>query len=902
MKNLPKNALFLIDGSSLLYRSFYGLKPLKTSDGTPTQATYGFFKAIKRLLDVCNPTQIAVVWDHGTSGRTELFADYKATRQATPSELAIQRTDIKKILSDIKMPQLEVVGYEADDIIATVVKNNPDMEIVIVSPDKDLRQLITDRVLTFDPMFNTTYNHDAFVKAYGFEPAHLQVYHALVGDTSDNIPGVAGIGDKTATDLTQKFGSLEQMYSRLDEIEKKRTKMLLEAGKENAFLSYQLFQLIQVPMPESHENTFEYHIENWSYAYPEFKRLEFTSLTPASAHKQAEQVVSKNIESIPHEVVVKKSQLDALVDAIKQQKLCAFDTETTGLDPSHCTMVGFSCAFSDSMSYYIPLPIGAHIETELTNEQISSALNEIFSLKSVRFVMHNAKYDLRILLNFGVIIVAPIEDTLIMANILRKEDEKIGLKAMSHRVLNEAMVECKGLLKEYKSFDKVPLAIAAAYSAHDSLQTFKLYQYLNPLLAAEAKLEKLYRNLDMPLMWVLCDMEQAGILLDASKLKELEKVIDRQLQYIELKIKGAVEAAKGPREAEVFNCNSPKQVAELLFDVIGLKSPQKGKNERSTDHAVLLQLAEIHPVPGLLLEYREFAKLKSTYLVPLPETISPFTGRIHTTYYQTTVATGRLASSDPNLQNIPTMGEYGHKVREAFVATEGYDFLSVDYSQMELRVLAHFTNDANLIDAFAHGRDIHTETARQIFSVSGDALTENERRIGKRINFSIIYGLTPFGLSRELKISPSEAKVYIDRYFQQYPAVSPWQKSVEEFAIANGYVQTFLGRRRYLGGLREKNRIMFEAARRAAVNTVIQGTTAEIIGLAMIKIENALKEHNLKSRLLLQIHDELLLEVKIEEKEMVCKLVTSMMQSVVNWAIPLNVSTAWGKNWGDVSK
>jgi len=936
VEKIKKDSIFLIDGSSFLYRAYYAMRPLHTAKGEPTQAVYGFCRAIKKLIDDFDPKKMVLVWDSkGKTFRNDIFEAYKATRQAPPSDLIDQKQRIIEFAEIIGLPQVAETGYEADDLIASIAVENKKNPVVVVTPDKDLHQLINDHVVVFDPFKRIVLDEEAFTEAHNFEPQNLLLYHALVGDASDNIPGVKGVGKKTAQELTEKFKTLDNLYKNLDKVEKDRVRRLLEEGKDSAKLSLELFTLQPHKLGLSQEEL-EYNKDKWADAYDFFNELELTTLLrgisirgiPKKEEKLVEVVKQLSITDVGEEkpptkkIVAKEpkkkeevakfeavlirdeASLKDLITSLKKTKFFAFDTETTGVKPLQDGLVGISFAFDKKKAFYIPF---AHTtgEEQLDREYVLEQLKPIFESKKFKKALQNTKFDQLALWHYGVDTLGIEFDTLLAADLLRKGPHKIGLKSLSMLYLDERMLSfAEVMTRKYKTFDEVPIELATRYSGHDSLQTYKLKLIFEKLLDKEPKLKKIFKDIEMPLSQVLFRMERVGIKLDVKVVEKLEKEVSKELQKIEGKILASIE--KDYPKDKAINLNSPKQVEKLLFDVLKLTAGKKSsEGRRSTDQSVLEELSKVHPIPGLILKYRELFKLKSTYLDPLPKQVNPETGRIHTTFGQTGVATGRLASYRPNLQNIPVASDFGIKIRSAFVSDRGKRFLSADYSQIDLRVLAHVTKDKNLMKAFKEGKDIHKQTAAQIFGVKENKVTSAQRKVGKRINFSIIYGLTPFGLSKDLDIKPSEAKLYIEKYFEQYPGVAKWMEKVVEKAKEDGYVETVFGRRRYVPELHEKNRIVYEAARRVAVNTPIQGTSAEIIKMAMIEIDKKLDGkifHKLHAKMILQIHDELIFELSRDEEEKVEKMVKKCMEKIVKWDVPLIVDTRTGKNWEKISK
>ncbi len=939
MHRIKKDALFLIDGSYILYRSYYGLRPLQTSSGIGVQAVYGFCRTIKRLIDIFDPQHFAIVWDSkGKTFRSEIYEPYKATRQAPPSDLFVQKEYITEFAKNIELKQISKTGYEADDLIGSIAKDYRGEQVVIVGPDKDLYQLLSDKIIIYDPFKEEIIDAKSFEKAKGLSPEKVPFFYALLGDTSDNIPGVFGIGKKTALDLVNQFESLEDLYANLDKIKKERTRNLLSENKDNAFLSLKLFLLKYYDLA-LHKKDFEFDKNNLIKAAEIFEKLEFKSLLndlkKIFGHKAVENYIGiqEKVEDKKHAVqlslfdsfkknddivlevdkrkktewdchiVLTEESLDKLIENLKNSDEIAIDTETTGIRPLRDELVGISFAFNKNEAYYIPL---SHEDSSVKQLDLKSTLEKlkpIFLSNKIEKIFHNAKFDLLVLKQYGADFKNITFDTLIAASLLKKEDDKINLKVLSVKYLNEPMSTFEQILKnKYKTFKQVPIKEASEYAAYDALQTFKLKPILEKELKNNSKLYKIFIDLEMPLSFVLFDMELCGIKLDPEKLKEIGKEIMHDLKIVERKIFAFIEENYNKKYHDI-NLNSPQQVQELLFDVLKLPIVKKThKGTRGTDQEVLEELSKIHPIPGLILNYRELSKLLSTYVQTLIDEINPNTGKVHTSYSQTMVATGRLSSSNPNLQNIPVSSDHGIKIRSAFLADRGMSFLSADYSQIELRVLAHMTKDEHLIEAFDQDQDIHAKTASQIFNVSIDKVTHEQRQIGKKINFSIIYGLTPYGLSKDLDIKQSQAKEYIDKYFDAYKGVASWIESTIKKAKEDGFTQTLMGRRRYVSGLHEQNKNLYQAAARIAVNSPVQGTSAELIKKAMINIHKKLEEKYQSAKIILQIHDELVLQVPNEQVEFVEKIIKKEMETVENWIIPLKVATKIGKNWESVTK
>ncbi|KKP23802.1 MAG: polymerase I protein [candidate division TM6 bacterium GW2011_GWF2_28_16] len=934
MHRLKKDALFLIDGSYILYRSYYGLRPLRTSSGIGVQAVYGFCRTIKNLIERFDPQNFAVVWDSkGKTFRSEIYEQYKATRQAPPSDLFIQKEYITKFLDSINLKQIAKTGYEADDLIGAIAKDYTGEQLVIVGPDKDLYQLLSEKVIIYDPFQEKIIDQESFEQEKGLAPVKVPFYYALLGDTSDNIPGVFGIGKKTALDLVNQFNSLEDLYNNLDQVKKERTRELLTQNKDNAFLSLKLFLLEYYDL-NLHKKDFEFNKNNYIEAAKIFEELEFKSLLNdlkktfgeketlkriSGEHKVSQTRKSGEVQMSlfgPQKInteekqeknwvchtVLTKEELNNLIKNLKNAHEIAIDTETTGIRPLKDELVGISFAYNTKEAFYIPLTHQDETVKQLDLKDTLEKLKDIFLDNKIKKIFHNAKFDLLVFRQYNIEIKNVTFDTIIAANLLRHEDDKINLKVLSAKYLQEPMNTFKQVLNKYETFRQVPVNAASEYGAYDALQTFKLKIVLEQELKKYEKLQNIFDNLEMPLLFVLLDMEYEGIKLDPEKLKETGLEIQKDLKIVNDKIFAFIESEYGQQYRDI-NLNSPQQVQELLFDVLKLPVVKKTHTgTRGTDQDVLQELSDIHPVPGLILKYRELAKLLSTYVQPLIDEINPKTEKVHTSYSQTMVATGRLSSSNPNLQNIPVSSKHGLQIRASFVADSGCTFLAADYSQIELRVLAHITKDKNLIDAFEHNLDIHAKTSSQIFNVDIKDVTHEQRQIGKRINFSIMYGLTPYGLSKDLGIKPAQAKEYIDKFFEVYSGVATWIEQTLEQAKRDGYTQTLMGRRRYVLGLQEKNKNLYQAAARIAINSPVQGTSAELIKIAMLNIDKKLKDMGSKSKIILQIHDELVLQVPNNEIENIEKLVKKEMENAQNWDISLKISTKTGKNWEEITK
>ncbi len=907
MKFDPKKTIFLIDGSSYLYRAYYGMRPLHTIHGEPVQAIYSFCRMIQKLIKQFQPHYMSLVWDSkGKTVRHEIFPEYKATREAPPSDLFTQKEHIIEFANLIGLHQIAQPGIEADDLMYSLAKDyeKQGFTVVLVTSDKDMGQCISENVVLFDSFKDKFYDIPAFEERFGFSVNKLPFYFGLLGDTSDNIPGVKGIGEKGATELAQQFDSLEDAYANLEKIEKNRIRNALIENKDNAFLSRDLFLLHHYDTGVTLQDL-SFNAAHWAKARPLFEKLEFASLVKEIAGvtgmtEKKEEWLSKS-KGYQFITVNTQEKLDALVQEISTKKLVAIDTELTGLNPLYNHMVGISACTQKGTAYYIPFGHTTH-EPQLSRDTVLSAFKIIMEDATIHKIMHHAKFDEHAFMHYGIKPRGLVFDTLVAAHLVTEDWQRIGLKHLSEYFLNEPMINFQDAVTNngYQTFAQVPLELATEYAASDAHQTMQLYPILKAALEKQF-MQKLYDNIEFPLVEILRDMEYHGIILDTEILKMLNTKIIDELAIIKEKINALVGSQFGD-----INLNSPKQLAILLFEHLKLP-PQKQTGKKtgySTDQEVLEALAHMHPVPALILRHRELFKLKSTYIEALPTYINPETGKIHTTFRQTLVATGRLSSQEPNLQNVPTHSyEYkGKDVRSAFKPKTGHVFIAADYSQIELRVLAYLSQDKNLLDAFSRNEDIHKRTAANLFDTEFEKVTHEQRQIGKRINFSILYGLTPFGLSQDLKIPFKDAKIYIDKYFAQYPGVSAWMDKIIEETKTKGYVTTYFGRRRYIPGIHETNRSLYEQACRIAINTVAQGTAAELMKMGMINLDRAIKEQQLGAHMILQIHDELLISVPQEHAEKAIKIIRETLENVVSWTVPLLVTTNVGNDWKEVTK
>jgi DNA polymerase-1 len=907
-----RKKLFLIDGSSYLYRAYYAMKPLHTISGEPVQAVYGFVRMIKKLIDTYDPAYMALVWDSpGATVRHEIFPEYKATRQAPPHDIFTQKARIQEFADLIGLRQFATVGVEADDIMYSIATDahKDNFDVILVTSDKDMGQMLDEHTIIVDTFKDIVMDSAAFEQKMSFPVAKLPFYFALVGDSSDNIPGVRGIGKTGALELVQQFASLEDLYTNLDAVKKPRMRNALQEGREMAFLSYDLFLLRYHAIADFSPAACGYDKKMWHQADTLFASLNFKSLLSRTAAAQQASadpaqasidVAQKplNKPDYTFTVVTTSEQLAKLAQELRASNGFAIDTETTGLRAGFDTLIGISFATQAGHAWYVPFG-HTTIEQQLSKEEVFAALKDIIEDPAYPKYLHHASFDAAMLWHAGITLQGIAFDTMLAAKLVNREWQKAGLKELSEFYLHERMLSFAETVTAagYKHFGYVPLQKAGEYAAADAHQTLRLYALLREKLKEEGMLQ-LYMEIEHPLLQLLVRMEQAGIMVDVSLLKGLGTQVQKAL----IDLEDSILTAAGPEHAGI-NLNSPRQVEQLLFGTLQLPPQKKSaKGSYSTDTQVLRALAKLHPIPGYIAQYRELAKLKNTYIDALPEYVQPTSSKIHTSFSQTAVATGRLASSDPNLQNIPTGQGYGKQIRSAFKPEPGHCFVSIDYSQIELRVMAYLSQDPQLLYAFEHCVDVHTQTAAALFQVSLDQVTHEQRQIGKRINFSVLYGMTPFGLSKDLEIPFKEAKQYIDSYFEQYKGVQRWMDEVVEQTKEQGYVSTLWGRRRYLPSIYERNQSLYQEAVRVAINTRVQGTAADIMKIGMVRLEQAFNAAHIDARILLQIHDELLVSVASVQEPQAKDIAQQVLEHVTEWNVPFEVTIRSGSDWQEVTK
>ncbi len=930
MSDQPKH-LYLVDGYGYLFRAFFALPPITRKDGTPTGAAYGFSNMLVKLLRESDADGMLVVFDaKGDTFRSEIYPEYKANRDEPPEDLVPQFPMVREAAEAFGLPVLEKQGYEADDIIATVAKaaREKGIEVTIVSSDKDLMQLVRPGVSMLDPIKGKVIGEAEVQEKFGVGPDKVVEVQALAGDSTDNVPGVPGIGIKTAAQLIEEYGDLETLLERAGEIKQPKRRQNLQEFAEQARISWKLVKL-----------TDEAPVEiDWSRMLlrePDPKVLagfldtyEFRSLKARLAEKlEAGDIVPDEREeggtagaeqealaaAPDFELVTEMKALERWIAEAQDLGMVAVDTETTGLDPMRDRMVGISLAVRPGRACYIPLRHGK-IEKEsdqlalsgdsgdapeqIPVDQAVAALKPLLEDPAVLKIGQNIKFDMLVFAQEGIE-VAPIDDTMLISYALEGGAHGHGMDELAELHLGHATIkfsEVAGSGRKQVTFDEVPLDKALDYAAEDADVTLRLHQVLKPQLRAE-HVTTVYETLDRPLVPVLAGMERAGIKVDRGILRRFSNDFAQRIEELEEKIY----ALAGRR----FTIGSPKQLGEILFDEMGLEGGRKTKGGAQGTGADILQgLAnQGHDLPARVLDWRQLSKLKSTYTDALQNQIHPETGRVHTSFSQAVASTGRLSSNDPNLQNIPIRTEEGRKIRTAFVAEEGCKLLSVDYSQIELRLTAHIAEVEALTKAFEEGQDIHAITASQVFDVPLAEMTPEVRRQAKAINFGIIYGISPFGLAQNLGIEQSAAKAYIEAYFERYPGIRDYMERTKTLAREQGYVTTLFGRKVHLPGIKDKNPARRSFSERAAINAPIQGTAADIIKRAMIRLPDALAGAKLDAKMILQVHDELIFEVPEDQAEKTTALVKEIMEGAaepaVRLSVPLEADAGLGDNWAD---
>lgn len=881
--------LFIIDGNSYIYRAFYAVRGLSTSSGLPTNAVFGFANMLLKVIKEKTPDYFAVAFDpKGPTRRHSEFADYKAHRPPMPRDLVPQIPYIHRLVQAFRIPVFVIEGQEADDVIATIATQarGMGMEVTIVTGDKDILQLVGPGITVYDTLKEKTYGPKEVEERFGVPPEQMVEIIGLMGDQTDNIPGVPGIGEKTAQALIKQYGTIENVLAHAAEISKPRLRQSLLEFSSLARQSRELALLHKdVPIDLNFDSLRLKQPDN-AELLSLFRELEFTSLLKIVAPEPS--------AAGEYRTVLKEEEFRDLVRLLEASAEFSLDTETTSIDPMRAELVGISVAIEPHRAWYIPIGHSyPDAPSQLDQEMVLSGLKPVLENPGIRKIGQNMKYDLLVLRRYGIRIAGAYFDTMIASYVLNPNKPSHSLDALALEYLNYKVTtfsDVTGTGKKQISFAAVDIETATRYSGEDADIALRLKRELE-LRLRDHGLERLFYDMEMPLMEVLVEIEQTGVKIDAVFLatvgKRLEAEIEKAAQII-------YELA-----GQEFNINSPKQLGEILFGKLGLSPTKRTKTGFSTNVEVLEELSRIHPLPAEILNYRTLVKLKSTYVDALPAMINPNTGRLHTTFNQAVTATGRLSSSEPNLQNIPIRTEAGREIRKAFIAEQGSRIISADYSQIELRILAHLSKDPGLVRTFQEDEDVHTRTASEIFGLPEDEITPEMRRKAKAVNFGIIYGISAFGLAQNIGVSNTEAKRYIESYFSRYPKVREFIDRTIEEAKTRGYVTTLFGRRRFIPELSSNVASVRSFGERTAVNTPIQGTAADIIKLAMIRIHRRLKEEALKTKMILQVHDELVFEAPEEEIERAKVIIKEGMEGVAELSVPIRVDIGVGMNWDE---
>ncbi|MGI9895932.1 DNA polymerase I [Vibrio natriegens] len=926
MASIPENPLILIDGSSYLYRAFHAYPGTMSNGEIPTNAVYGVVNMLRSMMRQFASDRIAVVFDaKGKTFRDDMYPEYKANRPPMPDDLRCQIEPLHNVIRAMGLPLICVPGVEADDVIGTLAyqASQKGMPVLISTGDKDMAQLVDDNITLINTMTNVVMDREGVIEKFGIPPELIIDYLALMGDKVDNIPGVPGVGDKTATALLQGIGGLTKLYENLDDIaplgfrgSKTMAKKLVD-NKENAMLSYELATIkLDVELEETPESLLKAEpskdelinlygqltfkswlnelLEGGSGAVEAVEMAGSARASSASSHAEME-TSAVTIDRSQYETILDEASFNAWLEKLKASELFAFDTETDSLDYMVANLVGLSFAVDEGIAAYVPV---AHdyldAPQQLDRDWVLEQLKPILEDESRAKVGQNLKYDASVLARYGIEMKGIKHDTMLASYVYNsvggKHDmDSLALRFLQHSCISFEQIAGKG--KKQLTFNQIELDQAAPYAAEDADVTLRLHNRLFANIEQDEKLKSVYEDIEMPLVPVLSRIERTGVLIDDMKLGAQSVEIAARLEELEKK---AYEIAE-----QEFNMNSPKQLQAILFEKMGLPVVKKTPSGTpSTNEEVLQELALDYPLPKLILEYRGLAKLKSTYTDKLPKMINPTTGRVHTSYHQAVTATGRLSSTDPNLQNIPIRNEEGRRIRQAFVAPTGYKILAVDYSQIELRIMAHLSGDQALLDAFRDGKDIHAATAAEIMGVGIDQVSSEQRRRAKAVNFGLIYGMSAFGLAKQLGIPRGEAQTYMDKYFERYPGVMQYMEDTRSAAADQGYVETIFGRRLHLPEIKSRNGMRRKAAERAAINAPMQGTAADIIKKAMLLVDQWIQaEGDGRVKLLMQVHDELVFEVEESSLSEIESKVQKLMESAAELKVPLVAEAGHGDNW-----
>ena len=896
---MSNTTLYLVDGSSYLYRAFHALPDLRNQDGLPTGAIFGVINMLKRLLNEYQPESIAVVFDaKGATFRDELYAEYKANRPPMPNDLRDQLTLLHQIIDALGLPILQEKGVEADDVIGTLTQQATavNREVVIFTGDKDFAQLVSDKVTLIDTMKNTVLDEAGIIAKFGVKPEQIIDYLTLMGDKVDNVPGVDKVGPKTAVKWLTQYDSLDNIIESAEKIKGKVGENLRTALPQLP-ISKQLVTICQTVELPCGIDDLQKHVSDNTALRSLYQQCGFRQwLAEVSDSDTEDSIPEQVVQMVNYETVLTAEALATWVKRLQKADTFAFDTETNGLAYLEVDLIGVSFAVDAYHAAYVPV---AHdylaAPAQLSREEVLQALKPILEDESKVIIGQNLKFDAHILLKYGIQIKAKIFDTMLASYVLNSTATRHNMDALALAYLNVETISFESIAGKGKKqllFNQIDLEQAAPYAAEDADITLRLYRALDTKLQADTTLLPVFNELEIPLLPVLVKMEQEGIKIDANLLHQQSTELTQRLQVLETK---AFELA-----GQEFNLNSPKQLQAILFEKLALPVIKKTpKGVPSTAEDVLHTLAEDYPLPALITEHRSLSKLKSTYVDSLPQQINNRTGRIHTSYHQAVTATGRLSSSEPNLQNIPIRTEEGRRIRQAFIVPDDYVLVAADYSQIELRIMAHLSNDSALVGAFQSGKDVHTHTASEVFEVDVDAVTKDQRRKAKAVNFGLIYGMSAFGLAKQLDVERGEAQEYIDRYFARYPDVAAFMGRMRRTASEKGYVETVFGRRLHIPDINSKNGQRRQYAERSAINAPMQGTAADIIKKAMIDVDKWITESGADVKMLLQVHDELVFEIHQNVVESSVQAIKAAMENAVQLHVPLLVEADWGKNWDE---
>ena len=892
---MSKEKLLLVDGSSYLYRAFHALPDLRSSDGRPTGAIYGVLNMLQKLIKSERSDYLSVVFDTpAKTFRHDIFPDYKANRQKTPEDLIAQIEPLHQLIINLGLPLIAVDGVEADDVIGTLAleADKKGIKTLIATGDKDMAQLVTENIHLIDTMKDLRMGPAEVKEKFGIQPDRFIDYLTLAGDTSDNIPGVEKVGPKTAIKWINEYGSLDGVIQNADQIKGKIGENLNAAIDRLDLFKTLVTIKCDVEM-DSNISDLTIGESNEGLLYEQLSDLGLHGLIKQFEIEPSEKesAADKNYQTIRTE-----KELDELMGLINQADYVSFDTETTSLDYMLAELVGISIALKPNEAFYIPINHNYEgAEKQLEQDFVLEALKPFLESDEIPKIGHNLKYDRHILQNAGIDLKGTLLDTMLFSYVNNSTITRHNLDAVSKRYLNinpTSYEDVAGKGAKQIPFSEVSIDVASDYASEDADISLKLYEHIEPLVQKEAKLAKLYSEIEGPLIYTLGDIERNGVLIDSEKLSQQSKELEAKILKLESKVQ--------KNAGEDFNLGSPKQLQEILYEKLGLPVIKKTpKGQPSTSEAVLQELSMDFPIVHDILSYRAISKLKSTYTDKLPKMINSNTGRVHTSYHQAVTATGRLSSSDPNLQNIPIRSEEGRRIREAFIAPEGYKILAADYSQIELRIMAHLSKDQGLMDAFAKGQDIHQATAAEIFSINIDDVTPNQRRSAKAINFGLIYGMSAFGLSKQLQITRAEAQNYIEQYFERYPDVKNYMDETKSSAKQNGYVETVLGRRLYLADIESSNYQRRQYAERSAINAPMQGTAADLIKMAMTDLHSRIRNESLDARIIMQVHDELVIEVNENQLDELSDLTVNIMADIFKLDVDLKVDADIGNNWDE---